>query len=252
MKCPHCNREHSDDALFCEYTGKKLEPLKPQLKACTNEDCPDSGKHILPAEAKFCPRCGRAIKGASNEISYESGSNSKGGHEYVDLGLSVKWATCNVGATQPHEYGDYFAWGETYTKDEYYTDNSDTYEIDMEDISGDPDYDAATANWGGSWRLPTQDEMEELVNECTWRWIRKNGVNGYKVTGPNGNSIFLPAAGYCRGSSRYGVGEDGGYWSSTPDEGYTGFAYDLRFDSGGHNVDWNFRLSGHTVRPVTE
>ena len=112
--CPYCKEEHPDGYKFCPVTGNKLE----LLKACTNEDCPDYGKHILPLEAKFCPRCGSPIKGANYEISYESGSNSIEGHEYVDLGLSVKWATCNVGANAPHEYGDYFAWGETYTKDE--------------------------------------------------------------------------------------------------------------------------------------
>ncbi len=80
------------------------------------------------------------------------------GHEYVDLGLSVKWATCNVGATKPEEYGNYYAWGETATKSEYTEDNSLTYGKQMRDISGNAQYDAATANWGGTWRMPTNDE----------------------------------------------------------------------------------------------
>ena len=177
------------------------------------------------------------------------------GHEYVDLGLpsGLKWATCNVGANAPHEYGDYFAWGETSTKTEYALDNSRTYGVkNMSDISGNSNYDAARANWGGSWRMPTKGEMEELRDECTWTKTSQSGVNGYKVTGPNGNSIFLPAAGYCDGSSRNCVGEGGYYWSSTPNEGYAYGAYYLSFYSGGLNVDWYFRNRGRTIRPVSE
>ena len=174
------------------------------------------------------------------------------GHEFVDLGLSVKWATCNVGASQPHGYGNYYAWGETETKSEYTEDNSRTSYKNMSDISGNATYDAARANWGGSWRLPTKREMEELVNKCTWTWTKQSGVNGYKVTGPNGNSIFLPAAGRCGGSSRYNGGACGYYWSSTPYESGTYSAYDLDFYSGNHGVSWYKRYSGRTVRPVSE
>ena len=176
------------------------------------------------------------------------------GHEYVDLGLpsGLKWATCNIGANKPEEYGDYFAWGETYAKNEYNKDNSDTYEIDMDDISGDLDYDVATAQWGGRWRMPTKNEMQELTDKCTWKWIKQRGVNGYKVTGPNSNSIFLPAAGYCCRSSQNDVGKYGNYWSSTPNESNDRSAYRLNFSSGYNNVGWNLRSSGHTVRPVSE
>ena len=91
------------------------------------------------------------------------------GHEWVDLGLpsGVKWATCNVGASDPWEYGDYFAWGETSPKSEYTKENSKTYNRNMGDISGNPNYDAARANWGGSWRIPTKKEFHELGTECT-------------------------------------------------------------------------------------
>ena len=183
-------------------------------------------------------------------VGFETGEK----REYVDLGLpsGLKWATCNVGANTPEEYGDYFAWGETYTKKDYREDTSVTYDIEMGDISGDPDYDAATANWGDSWRMPTKDEMEELVDKCTWKWIGQNGVRGYKVTGPNGNSIFLPAAGFCIGSSHNNVGESGDYWSSTPDESNDGSAYLFYFFSGSRNVGWSRRDYGHTVRPVSE
>ena len=123
------------------------------------------------------------------------------GHEYVDLGLSVKWATCNVGANKPEDYGDYFAWGETETKSSYRENNSITYGKNYSDIGGRSRYDAARANWGGTWRLPTKAELEELENKCTWKWTTQNGVNGYKVTGPNSKSLFLPAANIRSGSS---------------------------------------------------
>ena len=174
------------------------------------------------------------------------------GHEYVDLGLSVKWATCNVGASKAEDYGNYYAWGETSTKSDYSSSNSVTYGKSFSDIKGDSRYDAARANWGGSWRLPTKKEYEELLNRCTWKWTTQNGVNGYRVTGPNGNSIFLPAAGYRDGSSLYSAGSNGYYWSSTPDESGSDSAYYLGFDGGGHGVNWSDRLYGRSVRPVTE
>ena len=175
------------------------------------------------------------------------------GHDYVDLGLpsGLKWATCNVGATTPEGYGNYYAWGETSTKSVYYDDNSLTTGRDMDDISGNVYYDAATANWGGSWRMPTEAEMKELRDNCTWTWTSQSGVNGCKVTGPNGNSIFLPAAGGCDESLRDYVGERGYYWSSTPRESNTLDAYNLGFYSGGHDVGSSSRCVGLTVRPVS-
>ena len=183
-----------------------------------------------------------------------SGTTYVNGYAAVDLGLSVRWATCNIGADSPEDYGDYFAWGETETKDEYTSSNSVTYEEEMDDIAGDADYDAATANWGGSWRMPISDELEELVDNCTWTWTTLNDVNGYLVTGSNGNSIFLPAAGYRRTSLRY-ASSFGYYWSSTPESILTNhFAYSLNFYSSNHNVDNNdcYRYYGLPVRPVSE
>ena len=172
------------------------------------------------------------------------------GHEYVDLGLSVKWATCNVGANSPEEFGQYFAWGETTTKAEYTADNSTTYGKTMNDISGNAQYDAATANWGGNWRMPTSDELYELIDNCTWKWTTQNGVNVYKVTGPNGNSIFLPAAGYRYGASLDNAGNYGDYWSSSPNNNIN--AYCLNFGSSSRGVGNYYRGSGRTVRPVRE
>ena len=184
------------------------------------------------------------------------------GHENVDLGLSVKWATCNVGATSPEEYGDYFAWGETTTKETYTGDNCPTYGLSISQLQTqgyidsegnlNPQYDAARANWGGTWRMPTKAEMQELIDNCTWTWTTQNGVNGYSVEGPNGNSIFLPAAGFRHGSSLNNAGSDGYYWSSSPDEDYDSSAYNLYFDSSSHGMGIYSRDSGQSVRPILE
>ena len=176
------------------------------------------------------------------------------GHEWVDLGLpsGLKWATCNIGASQPHDYGNYYAWGETTTKTSYDESNSVTYGQQISDFSGNATYDAARANWGGTWRMPTEAEMMELENNCTWTWATQSGVNGYRITGPNGNSIFLPAAGFCYGSSRNYVGEYGYYWSSAPYESVFYDAYYLYFGSGYHGVDWSGRYHGYSIRPVSD
>ena len=177
------------------------------------------------------------------------------GHDYVDLGLpsGLKWATCNIGASQPHNYGNYYAWGETTTKASYDRSNSVTYGQQISGIiSGNVTYDAARANWGSTWRIPTRAEMNELYHNCTWTWTTQNGVNGMRLTGPNGNSIFLPAAGACDGSSRSNVGEDGFYWSSTYYAGITYSAYYLFFSSVYRDVGWCYRSYGCTVRPVSD
>lgn len=175
------------------------------------------------------------------------------GHGYVDLGLSVKWATCNVGATSPEDYGDYFAWGETSPKEKYTEENSLTYGIQMSDISGNAQYDAATANWGGNWRMPTDYELNELITKCTWEWINTNDFKGYSVIGPNGNSIFLPAAGGRDGSSLSSAGSNGGCWSSTPCDGnFVNFAYHLVFGSDDQYMSYFYRYGGLSVRPVVE
>ena len=172
-------------------------------------------------------------------------------HEYVDLGLSVKWATCNVGASKPEEYGDYFAWGETSPKEKYTEENSKTYGKQMIDIAGNALYDAARANWGGSWRMPTKYEWQELFYKCKWEWVTVNGVNGYKVTGPNGNNIFLPATGFRFGLSLSSAGSRGYYWNSEPMR----LSYALFIDIGSDNCRancGNYRLLGYCIRPVLE
>ena len=194
--------------------------------------------------------------GAEKSFTTSANTGTINGYTWVDLGLpsGLKWATCNVGATTPEGYGNYYAWGETSTKTSYDESNSVTYGQQISGFSGNATYDAARANWGSTWRMPTKTEMEELENNCTWTWTTQNGVNGRRVTGPNGNSIFLPAAGYCYGSSRDYVGQGGYYWSSTPHESNTGGAYYLYFYSYFHYMHWNVdsRCYGHTVRPVSD
>ena len=177
------------------------------------------------------------------------------GHEWVDLGLSVKWATCNVGASIPSEYGDYYAWGEIETKTEYTEETSVTYGVDIDDISGNPQYDAATANWGEGWRMPTEKEYRELLEECDFEMTFFDGILGLKIIGPNGNSIFLPTAGHRSESSLYNVGEYGDYWSSTFHEDIQFFSFvEFRINLGGIRIEipWTYRYYGLSVRPVTD
>ena len=196
-------------------------------------------------------------------------TGTENGYEWVDLGLSVKWATCNVGATKPEEYGDYFAWGETQPKD-YYDwstykycngsnntltkyNNSSSYGTVDNKTQLELSDDAARANWGGSWRMPTDAEFTELREQCTWTRTTQNGVYGYKVTSDkNGKSIFLPAAGDRYDSSLINAGSYGNYWSSSlhTDDPYR--AYGSYFNSS--NVSWsrNSRVLGQSVRPVCQ
>jgi hypothetical protein len=165
--------------------------------------------------------------------------------DYVDLGLSVKWATCNLGATTPTGYGDYYSWGETSTKSSYsgsnyayYNTSTATYTSIGEDISR-TSYDAATANLGQDWRMPTKAELSELIDKCTLEWVQIDGVNGYKVTGTNGNSIFLPAA----------SGTDCMYLSSTEyNNSHAWYAW-LR-SMGWKSVTAYDKEHGYSIRPV--
>ena len=197
-----------------------------------------------------------AIKKIENTYGNGAGNGQHNGHEWVDLGLSVKWATCNVGASDPCEDGDIFAWGETETKETYDYSNSLTDGLSISKLKSlgfidgkgnlASSHDVAAVNWGGSWRMPTESEMEELVNNCTWEWKIRYNEQWCEVTGPNGNSIILPA------------NNMKSYWSSTPyDDGYGQQAYDLWTGSlnpySSHFVDYNeLRCDGKHVRPVLE
>lgn len=216
-------------------------------------------------------KCGSDDEGGS-EGEGEGGTEDEGdgkvnGYAYVDLGLSVKWATMNVGATSPEEYGDYFAWGETQPKSEY---NWGTYkwcdgeygnltkycslsEFGIVDNKTklEPEDDAATVNWGGAWRMPTRNEQDELRTECNWTLDTMNGVDGYTVTGPNGNSIFLPMPGYFYDKVIEDIGINGTYWSSEHAEYYSSEAYVFYIYADG-DISWNVdaRCYGNSIRPV--
>lgn len=198
------------------------------------------------------------------------------GHEYVDLGLpsGTLWATMNIGANAPEEYGDYFAWGETTPKDVYKWDNyqwsngtrfnklikycnnsnygyngfvDDLTELETED-------DAATANWGSQWCMPSDEQLSELIAHCNWQWTAINGVNGYKATSKhNGATLFLPAAGYYFGVSDvpYSVGTIAYYWSRMVNTSKCYQAHYLWFNNVGNlEMYYGDRDTGYTVRPV--
>ena len=200
------------------------------------------------------------------------GSGTYNGHEYVDFGLpsGTLWATCNVGATTPEGYGNYYAWGETTTKSTYewstyrycngsssntltkycnssscgnngFTDNLTTLQLSD---------DAARANWGGDWRMPTKAEWEELKNNTTVTWTTQNGVYGKKFTASNGNSLFLPAAGFRIDGSLYDAGSHGYYWSSSLYTDYPGYAWNIYFDSDECYMGSDKRYYGRSVRAV--
>ena len=182
--------------------------------------------------------------------------------DYVDLGLpsGLLWATFNVGADSPEDYGDYFAWGETTPKDTYdwstyqYGDGNTFTKYTGSDglTTLLPEDDAATANWGPDWRMPTEEEWQELYNNTTVTWTTQNGVSGRLFTASNGNSLFLPAAGYRDYSNLSYAGMWGEYWSSSLDTGDPGYAWNFYFGSDNYNYNMgsSHRYYGFTVRPV--
>ena len=193
-------------------------------------------------------------------------SCANNGYEYVDLGLSVKWATRNIGAIKISDYGDYFAWGETDPKDDYTwgaykhgTSADVLYKYSYTDkiIALDSVDDTATVNWGDGWRIPTQSEWEELCNKCNceWVWTSIDNTPGYRITGKKpghtDKSIFLPAAGYFRGTAIEGREKSAYYWSSTRNEPFPDRAICLYFIPNFIGIGNNgFRNGGFTVRPV--
>ena len=169
------------------------------------------------------------------------------GHEFVDLGLSVMWATTNIGAARPESYGNYYAWGETETKSEYRQDNH--YIWPGSDLTSS--YDAAHVIWGGNWRIPTKAEFEELRDRCSWDYMKISGTPGFNVIGPNGNSIFLPYAGNKQYDQSNKVGEAGYYWSMSSDYiDFISFTYCLYINVGTVEVSSSNEYIGRSVRAV--
>ena len=244
MRCPHCNQEHPDDFVFCPATGKELK------KACTNKDCPYYGEHLFPLDMRECPCCGYPL------------NNSYNGHEFVDLGLSVKWATCNIGAKAPDEYGDYFAWGETESKEAFESLNYKfrapkhstmvKYNFSPSSLYADnkfilePEDDVASVKWGirkkrEDWRIPTKEEWQELFDNCYFEHAKINGIEGFKVysrrTGFRENWIFFP------NRMRY-------YWSSSLADDYYREAFAAFLETPTCRLQNWARHYGHAIRPV--
>jgi len=252
-----------DDVLATVYNGKTY--LINVTRAVMTYDA-SSGSHCTITGTYKLWESGTTVL-----TSYSEPTGYTNGHGYVDLGLpsGTRWATCNVGASTPTAYGNYYAWGETTTKETYTWTN---YRFRT---SGDSDYnvrfskynthsscgpvddltaleasdDAATANWGSGWRMPTDNELGELKRNCTVTNTTLNGVSGHLFTGPNGNSIFLPAAGCRYGSELRNAGSYGYYWSSLLKMSIPPAAWDFEFGSY-YGVNANSRNCGLSVRAV--
>lgn len=255
-KCPTCDRvmekcEYHGDHPKCTVCGKVREECPyvgshPKCVTCGEykERCPHKGNHPK------CAMCGKLCE----ECPYGGNHPTTGqheGHEWVDLGLSVKWATCNEGAASPAEYGNYYAWGEITTHEDYRT--SATSGMSLSDIKGDATYDAARAKWGGKWRMPTMAEFEELMRGCDNVWVTQDGVPGMRFTSKkNGKSIFFPAAGYREGKSVGYKDEVGYFWASTPHNSNTHTAGGMSLNADGYTTFWSDRSYAQSVRPVME
>ena len=290
MKCPVCQKEIDNDSLFCGYCGAKLkkESSNKRIKIIVSifvlllilglgfggylfySSYVEKQELLLNQERE---RANKAELRAQEKHRKAEEARKREDSRAIDLGLSVKWASCNVGATRPEQYGDYFAWGEVEPKTTYswstykycngsysnmtkYCNNSNYGNNGFTDNKTvlNPEDDVATAHWGGAWRMPTIAEQVELEDNCAWTWTIQKGVNGYKVVGPNGNSIFLPAAGIMDegtlGSAGSRAGSYGYYWSSSLSGDTPRDAYDVYFESGYVGYGDVYRYCGFTVRPV--
>lgn len=257
------------------------------LGACSEEQEPNNDKGNQQNEQYEAPSSDQ--ENEQNETPSSAVTGTLQGHDYVDLGLpkGTLWATCNVGAPFPGDYGDYFAWGETKPKSSYtweaykygsyvivsggytriitkYCNNSENGENGFTDDKTvlDAEDDAAIFNWGDGWRMPTKDEFKELCNYCSSDWTIQDGKNGRLFTGPNGNTLFLPAAGRIVATGSVGAirdeallmfeGEDGYYWSSSLYDYDAEYAYRLRLYSDGNGLSKGFRSYAMSVRPVVK
>lgn len=253
-------------ALFCSLLTagaqtdnvRRSKPQTPAKAQTTPARKPAPAKTAPAKTSKPAP-----AKSASSTLSPPSGSY--GGHDYVDLGLpsGTLWATCNVGASEPTEYGDYFTWGETKVKNSYnwstcldtndfgsrfrkYNNDGGKTELDIDD-------DAAYVNWGSGWRMPSLAQQDELRTRCTWTWTSKNGVSGYIVKSKyNGCSLFLPAAGYYKAESLNKAGSIGCYWSRSLSSDFSRAAYLVGFYSAEVCKNFDNRFYGQSIRPVRQ
>ena len=197
------------------------------------------GKSVRPVMYLSEPKAGKQVV-----------SGTQDGYDYVDLGLSVMWATCNVGADKPEEYGNYYAWGETEEKDTYTKDNYKwSYELENNMLPSilSLENDVAYKKWGAAWRMPSLDEYAELYT-CEWYWENRGGVKGYKIVGPNGNSIFLPAAGSNDNLGKNDINYNLHYYVV---DGYISNNWNKSYSSmNSMNMNIYGGYEGYSVRPV--
>ena len=274
-----CDGEYIDHPLKAGVLTKLQLPLgqhlleflnaeDPDIKIEKEVDFPEAGKSYLVLIKDFKNLADEAKRIAAAEEAkrtpealmeaklLKEKSGALNGYDYVDLGLpsGLKWATCNVGACSPEQYGDHYAWGELNTSKFYDEEYCEAWGLEMDDISDDSAYDVARSKWGSGWRMPTHSEFKELIDKCKWEWVVLVGKNGYMVTGPNGNSIFLPAAGYRYESELIGRGKISRYWSSTSSCHWLGDeeAVCLEANDRYHKLSDGDRAYGLSVRPVSE
>ncbi len=219
----------------------------------------------------FVCACGVSVSAQDVKQSIQKSCPDDKHPHLIDLGLpsGTKWACCNVGADTPEAFGDYYSWGETEEKNTYSpvsykyctgidTDGDGWYDEDVKYTEEEQDFgdiisgthDVALVKWGESWQIPTLQQFRELLDNCTSEWTLVNGVEGRCFIGPNGASVFLPAAGNRNGASRVLVGSSGNYWSSTWGTSDASRANELIFDSGYTNTHTTYRYNGRSVRPV--
>lgn len=217
----------------------------------------------------------RTIKSGNNKNTTQKANQHKtqwqksltgyiNGHEWVDLGLpsGTKWATCNVGASRPEDYGSYFSWSDTFSRSNHFehilTKNKSISELQTEgiiDLNGNLkyEYDAAYANWGPSWRIPNKDDYEELITECIWTLNTQKGKKGYTATGPNGKSIFFPLSGdrHKESEGPRGTGIWGSYWSATVyDKNFWSNYFYIQQENGLVKTNNDARFTGRSIRPI--
>ena len=275
-----CDGEYIDHPLKAGVLTKIQLPLgqhileflnaeDPDIKIEKEVDFPEAGKSYLVLIKDFKNLADEAKRIAAAEEAkrtpealmeaklLKEKSGALNGYDYVDLGLpsGLKWATCNVGACSPEQYGDHYAWGElnTWKLDDDGDVDCFLYDEEIDDISDDPEYDVARAKWGSGWRMPTESEFQELLDNCKWEWVVLVGKNGYMVTGPNENSIFLPAAGF-RDLDYLKIrdkGKEGHYWSATSGREYYN---SVCLVAGDRSCELSSaeRVDGFSVRPVSE
>ncbi len=255
-----------EDGTIEDYTGAAKYKFRNYLGTLTMYNVPGKAVKVMGV-VKVTKSYLLLLDYATGAVAYYTSSAVPNFHnpdDYVDLGLpsGTLWATCNVGASSPEDYGDYFAWGETSAKTSYNSDWSNYFDTNDDgntfnkyyDNGGltelKPEDDAAYVNWGPAWRMPSQYQIDELRTNCTWTLTAKNNVNGYEVKSPNGNSIFLPAAGLLNVSSLLDVGSGGYYWSRTLVESDPSHAWFLGLTSNRPGRGDGKRCLGFSVRPV--